>query len=48
MMDQYTYYVYHLGLDPEFFWHAPIADVEYVANNKQAVDAWAANPKTIG
>lgn len=47
MIDQYSYYVFYLGLDPEFFWHAAIADVEHAAENKMAIDGWMANPKTI-
>lgn len=46
MEDLYTLYVLILNIGEDFFWHAPIEEVERVAENKQAYDAWANNPIT--
>lgn len=46
MEDKYTFYVLILGLGEDFFWNAPIAEVERVAENKIAYDGWKENPKT--
>lgn len=47
MIDKYSYYVLFLGLGEDFFWHAPIHEVEKAANNKIAIDAWLNNPQTM-
>lgn len=46
MVDKYSYYVLILGLGEDFFWHAPIAEVEKAVDNKNAYDGWQNNPKT--
>lgn len=46
MEDLYTLYVLILKIGEEFFWHAPISEVERVAENKIAYDAWVNNPAT--
>ena len=46
MEDKYSLYVLYLGIGENYFWHAPIESVERVAENKTAMDAWKARPKT--
>lgn len=48
MIDKYSYYVLFLGIGEDFFWHAPIIDVERAIDNKIAMDSWQANPKMRG
>jgi len=38
--DLYTLYVLEGGVDPETFWHSPIATVERIYTNKLAYDGW--------
>lgn len=38
--DKYTLYVLSARIDSETFWHAPLATVERIYENKLAFDAW--------
>lgn len=40
MEDYYTYYVMLLEMSEDLFWHADIAFVQSVAENKAAFDGW--------
>lgn len=45
MIDKYSYYVLFLGIGEDFFWDAPISEVEKAVDNKIAMDSWAISPK---
>lgn len=42
--DRYVWYCLIYGIESDIFWHFPIPDVERILANKQAFDAWKANP----
>jgi hypothetical protein len=45
--DKYVWFVVGQGMDPDFFWHEPISNVERVFEGAISFKAWSNNPATV-